>query len=135
MCGYVRTTFGTIVANCDWPSHYWDSYWRVWEKACTRNAVWSSVLPFSCRHMAVGDNVQVDFWGMYQVLCIFLSPQLSTLQHLGHLSQSLVDLFDIMCSEVPSSRPSASEALDCVRGLKLSHDILMSHVPQSAPAG
>ena len=64
----------------------------------------------------------------------FFSLQLSTSQQLGHLSQSLVDLFDIMCSDVPSSRPSASEALDCVRGLVLSHDILMSHVPQPAPA-
>ena len=41
-----------------------------------------------------------------------------------------MDLFDTMCSEVPSSRPSASEALDCVRGLVLSHDILMSDVPR-----
>jgi hypothetical protein len=35
-----------------------------------------------------------------------------------------------MCSEVPNSRPSASEALDCVRRLVLSHDILMSDVPR-----
>jgi hypothetical protein len=35
-----------------------------------------------------------------------------------------------MCSEVPSSRPSASEALECVRGLVLSHDISMSDVPR-----
>ena len=44
-----------------------------------------------------------------------------------------MDLFDIMCSEDPSSRPSASEALDCVRRLVLSHDILMSDVPRPAP--
>ena len=56
-----------------------------------------------------------------------------TSQHLRHLSQPLVDLFDIMCSEVPSSRPSASEALDCVRRLVFSHDILMSDVPRRAP--
>ena len=43
-----------------------------------------------------------------------------------------MDLIDIMCSEVPSSRPSASEALDCVRQLVHSHDILMSGVPQRA---
>ena len=56
-----------------------------------------------------------------------------TSQHLRHLSQPLVDLFDIMCSEVPSSRPSASEALDCVRRLVFSHDILMSDVPRRTP--
>jgi hypothetical protein len=43
-----------------------------------------------------------------------------------------VDLFDTMCSEVPSSRPSASEALDCVRRLVVSHDILTSVVPYAA---
>ena len=61
--------------------------------------------------------------------------QLSTSQspHLCHLSQQLVDLIDTMCSEVPSSRPSASEALDCVRQLVLSHDILMSDVPRPPP--
>ena len=73
MCGYVRTTFGTIIANCDWSSYYRYPYRRVWEEACSRNVVWSSVLPFSCWHLAIGDNVQVDFWGMYPVLCIFLS--------------------------------------------------------------
>jgi len=52
-----------------------------------------------------------------------------TFEHLSDLSQPLIDLFDIMCSEVPSSRPSASEALDCVRRLVLSHDVLMSDVP------
>jgi len=57
----------------------------------------------------------------------------STFGHLGQLSQSLVDLFDIMCSEDPSCRPSASEALDCVRGLVVPRDILMSHVPQGPP--
>jgi len=51
-----------------------------------------------------------------------------TFWHLFYLSQPLVDLFDIMCSEDPSSRPSASEALDCVRRLVHSHDILMSEV-------
>ena len=39
-----------------------------------------------------------------------------------------MDLFDIMCSKDPNSRPSASEALDCVRRLGLSQDILMSDV-------
>jgi len=57
----------------------------------------------------------------------------STFGHLRHFSQPLVDLFDIMCSEIPSSRPSASEALDCVRRLVVSHDILMSDVPQPTP--
>ena len=48
-------------------------------------------------------------------LIYFSLLQLSTSQHLQDLSQPLVDLFDIMCSEDPSSRPSASEALDCVQ--------------------
>jgi serine/threonine protein kinase len=59
--------------------------------------------------------------------------QLSSSQHLRHLSEPLVDLFDTMCSEDPSSRPSASEALECVRRLVHSHDILMSDVPWPAP--
>ena len=81
--------------------------------------------------MAVGDDVQLNFWGMCLISCIFLSITAKFFfKHLRHLSRSLVDLFDIMCSEVPSSRPSASEALDCVRRLILSHDILMSSVPR-----
>ena len=46
-----------------------------------------------------------------------------------------MDLFDTMCSEVPSSRPSASEALDCVRRLVVSHDILTSVVPYPVREG
>jgi hypothetical protein len=64
---------------------------------------------------------------------VFSFSQLNSFQHLRHLSEPLVDLFDIMCSEDPSSRPSASEALDCVRRLVVSHDILMSDVSRPAP--
>ena len=65
-------------------------------------------------------------------LIYFSLLQLSTSQHLQHLSQLLVDLFDIMCSEDPGSRSSASETLDCVQRLVMSHDILMSDVPEPA---
>lgn len=68
ICRYVWTTFGTIVANCDRPSNCWDPYRRVWEGPCTGNAVWGPVLSFSCWHLAVGDNVKVDFWGMCLVV-------------------------------------------------------------------
>ena len=44
-----------------------------------------------------------------------------------------MDLFDVMASDVPSSRPPASEALDRVRRLVVSHDILTSKVPLPAP--
>lgn len=44
-----------------------------------------------------------------------------------------MDLFDTMCSEDPNSRPTASEALDCVRRLVIPHEILTSPVPQPAP--
>ena len=68
-------------------------------------------------------------------LTFFSSPSHANFlsQHLGHFSQPLVDLFNSMCSEDPSSRPSASEALDCVRRLVVSHDILMSDVPLPPP--
>ena len=74
-----------------------------------------------------------SIFGVCVKSCVFFHSQLSTSQHLQHLSQPLVDLFDTMCSEVPSSRPSASEALDCVQRLVLSRDILMSDVPRRAP--
>ena len=60
----------------------------------------------------------------------FSLSQLITSQQLHNHSQPLMDLFDSMCSDVPSSRPSAAEALDCVRRLVVPHDILMSHFPQ-----
>ncbi|THH19667.1 hypothetical protein EW146_g1547 [Bondarzewia mesenterica] len=50
--------------------------------------------------------------------------------HLGHLSQSLVELFDMMCSEDPKSRPSASAALERVRQLEPSRQTLLSEVPE-----
>ena len=65
--------------------------------------------------------------------CVFFSTIAKLSQDLRHLSQLLVDLFDIMCSEVPSSRPSASETLECVRRLVVSNDTLMSDVPRPAP--
>ncbi|THH11172.1 hypothetical protein EW146_g8140 [Bondarzewia mesenterica] len=51
--------------------------------------------------------------------------------HLDHLSQSLVGLFDTMCSGDPASRPSVSEALQRVQQLELSRQTLLSGVPDS----
>ena len=53
-----------------------------------------------------------------------------TSQHLGHLSQSLMELFDVMRSEDPSSRPLASVALERVRQLVVSQETLSSEVPK-----
>ena len=60
----------------------------------------------------------------------FFFLQLSSSQHLRYLSEPLVDLFDTMCSEDPSARPTASEALDCVRQLVVPREILTSPVRQ-----
>ena len=91
--------------------------------------------PFRADIWQLGTMFKSSF-GVCVRSCVFLSlSQLSTSQspYYRHLSQQLVDLFDAMCSEVPSSRPTASEALDCVRQLVLSHDILMSAVPRPPP--
>ena len=64
-CGYLWSTYGTIVANCDWPSNYWDPYRRVWEETCTGNAVWGAVLPFSSDIWQLGTM----FKSTFGVLC------------------------------------------------------------------
>jgi len=65
---------------------------------------------------------RVDIW---QLGSLFKSH----LQHLGELSQPLVDLFNMMCSNDPMSRPLASVALERVRQLRLSSQKLSSEVP------
>ena len=66
--------------------------------------------------------------GYVLVGLMYFSPsRLNFSQHLRHLSEPL----DIMYSEDLSSRPSASEALDCVRRLALSHDFTV----RCSPAG
>ena len=89
--------------------------------------------PFRADIWQLGTMFKMLFGVCVLGLVYFSLSQLSSSQHLRHLSEPLVDLIDIMCSEDPSSRPSASEALDRVRRLVLSHDILMSDVPQPAP--
>jgi serine/threonine protein kinase len=51
-------------------------------------------------------------------------------QHLGHLSQSLMEVFDAMCSEDPDSRPVAYDALEHVRQILLSCQTLSREVPE-----
>lgn len=57
------------------------------------------------------------------------------MQHLGHLSSSLVELFDDMSAEDPNSRPSASEALKRVEQLDLPRQVLLSEVPSPPKTG
>jgi hypothetical protein len=54
-------------------------------------------------------------------------------QHLGNLSQPLVELFDSMSAEEPGSRPPASAALSRVREIQLGlpDEVLLSEVPYS----
>ena len=114
-----------------WTSNYhWGPHPWVWEDSCT--GVWKSCLGLRIAFFVPTSGKM--FWSTFGVCVrarVFFSPQ-TTFQHLSHLSQPLVDLIHIMYSEVPNSRPSASETFDCVRDLVLSHDILMSHVPQRA---
>jgi hypothetical protein len=90
-------------------------------------------LSLPCRHLAARYNVQVVFWGMYwSYFLICLSEQL-IFQQLGYLPQPLVELFDAMCSEEPSSRPLASTALQRVRQIQqdIARETLSSRVPFS----
>jgi hypothetical protein len=86
--------------------------------------------PFRTDIWQLGTMFKLTFGVCVRSHVFFSFSQLSTSQQLRNHSPPLVDLFDSMCSDVPSSRPSAAEALDCVRRLVVSHDILMSHVPQ-----
>ena len=71
--------------------------------------------PFRADIWQLGTMFNSPFGVCVRSLVCFSLSQLSISQHLDLLSQPIVDLFDIMCSEVPNSRPSASEALDCVQ--------------------
>jgi hypothetical protein len=53
-------------------------------------------------------------------------------QQLGHLSEPLISLFQTMCSEDPSVRPSAASALERVRQIsrELPYHTLSSTVPK-----
>ena len=91
-------------------------------------------MPLPCRYLAAGGALQDVFWGTFDLmpLVIYLSSTQLISQHLGHLSQSLVELFDSMCSDDPGSRPSAAMALDFVRQLSHSRETLLSYVPNPA---
>ena len=83
----------------------------------------------------------VDIWQLGKMfksifgVCLLLLLSVCLLtqpfnQHLGSLSPSLIELFDIMCSDDPLSRPLASELLERIRQLDISEETLMAKVPE-----
>ena len=60
-------------------------------------------------------------------VCLLTQP---FYQHLGSLSLALIELFDVMCSDDPLSRPLASELLERIRRLDISQETLMAKVPE-----
>ena len=86
--------------------------------------------PFRADIFQLGTMFNSCFGVRVRFRVFFSLLQLSSSQHLRYLSEPLVDLFDTMCSEDPSARPTASEALDCVRQLVVPREILTSPVRQ-----
>jgi hypothetical protein len=66
----------------------------------------SPYCPFRADIWQLG-KVQVNFGGLFAVVTFGMPTQ-----HLGSLSPSLIELFDVMCSDDPLSRPSASGLLE-----------------------
>jgi hypothetical protein len=72
-----------------------------------------------------------SIFGVYPLLllsvCLLTQP---FHQHLSSLSPSLIELFDVMCSDDPLSRPLASELLERIRRWDISQETLMAKVPE-----
>ena len=136
VCCYVWRRLSTVVESCDWTSNNWDPLGQVWERCCTRDAHGKSVLPFPCRCLAVRDNVQIIFWGnsrSYTLYDFFWTIILFLFLASGYLSQSLIELFNVMCSDDPNIRPLVSSALETLREVQrdVSPEALPSRVPYS----
>src|SRR6202167_3918557 len=132
-CGHFRSGIRTFFACCDRASNCWHPQRKICEGHGPGDAIRRSILSLPGRYLAAGDHVQDPFWGMCHVMLLVRLAKWHISQHLGNLSQLLVELFDSMSAEEPGSRPPASAALSRVREIQLGlpDEVLLSEVPYS----